>query len=174
MDELVEQRRKWFEEYFQIIENGISKPPRPKPRYTCPCCGYPTLFQRAGFEVCELCDWEDDGQDDPHADEVLGGPNGAYSLAAARLNFKSHYIMYDPHEVTGRIGSRGNSPIEDQEKRTLASTFDAMVGETDQSIIDTLWQRIFEAEKLLKNEKLRRVREYEAQAKKRGTSAMKG
>ncbi len=174
MDEMFEQRRKWFDGYFQVFENGISKPSRSKTRYTCPCCGYPTLFQRGGFEVCELCDWEDDGQDDPHANEVWGGPNGSYSLAAARLNFKSHYIMYDPNEVTDRIGNPGNSPIEDQEKRTIAGAFDVMMGETDQSVIDALWQRIFEAEKMLKNEKLRTVREYEAQAKKRGTYRKNG
>ena len=71
-------------------------------------------FNAVADEVCELCDWEDDGQDDPHADEVWGGPNGAYSLADARLNFKHYYIMYDPHEITNHIGGSGNSAIEDQ------------------------------------------------------------
>ncbi|WP_438349263.1 hypothetical protein ACP8HI_00785 [Paenibacillus sp. FA6] len=37
---------------------------------------------------------EDDGQDDPHADKVWGGPNSDYSLTEARGNFKKHYIMY--------------------------------------------------------------------------------
>ena len=33
--------------------------------------------------------WEDDGQDDPHADKVRGGPNGRLSLAQGRLNFEA-------------------------------------------------------------------------------------
>lgn len=49
-------------------------------REKCPCCGFPTLEELRGYEICELCDWEDDGQDDPYANQVLGGPNGDYSL----------------------------------------------------------------------------------------------
>jgi hypothetical protein len=33
------------------------------------------LSERGGYEICRLCNWEDDGQDDPHAEEVWGGPN---------------------------------------------------------------------------------------------------
>lgn len=54
----------------------------------CPCCGYLTLGERAAYDLCPVCFWEDDGQDDPHADEVRGGPNGHLSLAAARANFQ--------------------------------------------------------------------------------------
>jgi hypothetical protein len=46
-----------------------------------------TLAERGGFEICPVCFWEDDGQDDPDADVVLGGPNGSLSLTAARRNF---------------------------------------------------------------------------------------
>lgn len=45
--------------------------------------------------MCQICWWEDDGQDDSTADEVWGGPNGDYSLSAARANFASHGHMYD-------------------------------------------------------------------------------
>ncbi|GGK46377.1 membrane protein [Planomonospora parontospora subsp. parontospora] len=55
--------------------------------YACPCCGYVTLDERGGFEICPVCFWEDDGQDDPDADVVLGGPNGRLSLTQARRNF---------------------------------------------------------------------------------------
>ncbi|BCB85706.1 CPCC family cysteine-rich protein [Phytohabitans suffuscus] len=55
--------------------------------YACPCCGYVTLAERGGFEICQVCFWEDDGQDDPDADAVLGGPNGSMSLTGARRNF---------------------------------------------------------------------------------------
>lgn len=61
---------------------------------TCPCCGYPTLLIRDSYDICPVCNWEDDGQDDPEADEQFGGPNGEYSLTQARLNFCRNFTMY--------------------------------------------------------------------------------
>ncbi|MFI6495541.1 CPCC family cysteine-rich protein [Streptomyces sp. NPDC050564] len=56
--------------------------------YRCPCCGYLTLAERGGFEICHVCFWEDDGQDEHDADEVRGGPNGSLSLTKARETFR--------------------------------------------------------------------------------------
>jgi hypothetical protein len=53
----------------------------------CPCCRYLTLKSRGDFEICPVCFWEDDGQDDQDASLVRGGPNGALSLDEARRNF---------------------------------------------------------------------------------------
>jgi hypothetical protein len=55
--------------------------------YDCPCCGYRTLAERGGYEICPVCFWEDDGQDDHDADRVRGGPNGSLSLTEGRRNF---------------------------------------------------------------------------------------
>lgn len=55
--------------------------------YRYPCCRYRTLHERGGDEICPMCFWEDDGQDDYDADDVRGGPNGALSLIQARQNF---------------------------------------------------------------------------------------
>lgn len=60
----------------------------------CPCCRFYTLEERGIFDICRICWWEDDGQDDHNADEVTGGPNGAYSLSVARENFLDHGDMY--------------------------------------------------------------------------------
>lgn len=68
-------------------------------RYLCPCCFMPTLSARAVYEVCEICDWEDDGQDSDDADIVRGGPNGDYSLREARNNFVQHFTMYRPADT---------------------------------------------------------------------------
>ena len=54
----------------------------------CPCCNFRTLRERGGFEICPVCDWEDDGQDDTDADKVRGGPNQDLSLTKARENFE--------------------------------------------------------------------------------------
>ncbi len=58
--------------------------------YHCPCCRFPTLKTRGSFEICEVCFWEDDGQDDHDVDRVRGGPNGHLSLADARDNFNAY------------------------------------------------------------------------------------
>ncbi len=58
------------------------------PKCACPCCGYRTLSERGGFEICPVCFWEDDGQDDEDADVVRGGPNHSLSLTEARRNFR--------------------------------------------------------------------------------------
>jgi hypothetical protein len=57
------------------------------PAFRCPCCRFKTLRGRGQDEVCPVCFWEDDGQDEHDADEVRGGPNGTLSLMKARDNF---------------------------------------------------------------------------------------
>lgn len=54
--------------------------------FPCPCCGYCTLDERGGYDICPICWWEDDGQDNHDADEIRGGPNAALSLTQARIN----------------------------------------------------------------------------------------
>ena len=70
----------------------------PRASLPCPCCGFPTLGERAAWEICGICWCRTDGQDDPRADEVRGGPNAEYSLSAARANFRRHGDMYDRHK----------------------------------------------------------------------------
>ncbi|KAB8196239.1 hypothetical protein FH608_005540 [Nonomuraea phyllanthi] len=55
--------------------------------HPCPCCGFLTLATRGGYEICPVCFWEDDGQDDHDADDVRGGPNYELSLTQGRRNF---------------------------------------------------------------------------------------
>jgi hypothetical protein len=55
----------------------------------CLCCGSRTLTTPGDFELCPVCWWQDDGQDDVDADVVRGGPNGTLSLTAARANFQA-------------------------------------------------------------------------------------
>ena len=57
--------------------------------YACPCCGYATIAEPANFEICEICFWEDDGQDSRDTNACIGGPN-AVSLTQARFN----YLVY--------------------------------------------------------------------------------
>jgi hypothetical protein len=55
--------------------------------HRCPCCKFKTLHGRGEDEICEVCFWHDDGQDDAEADEIWGGPNKSLSLRQAQRNF---------------------------------------------------------------------------------------
>ncbi|MHA5051546.1 CPCC family cysteine-rich protein [Streptomyces sp. SD15] len=68
---------------FMIVRGSAEDGP-----YRCPCCGFITLTERAAFEICDVCYWEDDGQDERDADEVRGGPHHDLSLRQARRNFE--------------------------------------------------------------------------------------
>src|SRR5207253_839828 len=59
------------------------------PRQPCPCCRHLTLWKAGhNYEICPVCFWEDDGQDDSDADVVRGGPNGRLSLTEARRSYR--------------------------------------------------------------------------------------
>ena len=78
----------------------------------CPCCGYRTLDSLGAYEICVVCWWEDDGQDNDDADVVRGGPNGDLSLTQARVNFLKQGI-FDPNREDLR---RSQSPPEKYNK----------------------------------------------------------
>jgi hypothetical protein len=59
-------------------------------RYRCPCCGYRTLDAPGAFELCPVCWWEDDGQEDADAEEVRLTVNGQLSLNEARAFYASY------------------------------------------------------------------------------------
>jgi hypothetical protein len=69
-----------FENVYKLIEQHKT--------YRCPCCKFKTLFGRSHYEICPVCFWEDDGQDEHDAEEVRGGPNGGLSLRQAQSNFR--------------------------------------------------------------------------------------
>jgi hypothetical protein len=73
------RRLAWFDEYTA----RLNARPRDLP-LRCPCCGYKTLREWTAVEICEVCFWEDGGQDDGDLDECRAGPNGSLSLREAR------------------------------------------------------------------------------------------
>ena len=56
-------------------------------KFVCPCCGYKTFSEELNgtYEICEICFWEDDGQD---LTELIihSGPNHI-TLGEGRMNF---------------------------------------------------------------------------------------
>jgi hypothetical protein len=131
-----------------------------KIRVSCPCCGYPTLESPANYDICELCNWEDDGQDDESADEVWGGPNSDYSLSEARKNFLKYRVMYAPRRDQ-RI-TAGDSELEYETKGQLISAFDKLLSSELQDR-GGLEAEITRLEEILKAETSRKIKAYEAQ-----------
>ncbi|GCE08215.1 hypothetical protein KDAU_55440 [Dictyobacter aurantiacus] len=63
----------------QPAENG---------KYRCPCCGYRTLNDRCEYELCAVCGWQDDGQDNWDATTNRPLSPNHMSLALARENYQ--------------------------------------------------------------------------------------
>ena len=120
----------------------------------CPCCGYDTLVERVGYEICYLCNWEDDGQDDPHADEVWGGPNGDYSLSEARENFQKYGIMYRPTHTSKFV----ESPKKITAKKNIIKAFEKIETARNDKEKGKYWRRIGKNRNILWQELLKRIR----------------
>lgn len=91
------------------------------PLSTCPCCGYPTISNDI-YDICPICGWEDDGQDDDEAEIVRGGPNGGLSLTEARQNFVGlggKYRAADPRYASNVAAT--------SERACLTKAYDALL-----------------------------------------------
>lgn len=55
--------------------------------YRCPCCKFKTLESRGHDDICPVCFWQDDGQDEHDAADIRGGPNKNLSLEQAQANY---------------------------------------------------------------------------------------
>lgn len=68
--------------------------------FSCPCCWFPTLYKRNVYDICCICWWEDDGQDEHNKHDVLGWPNWTLSLYQAqkiifsKINYKKILISF--------------------------------------------------------------------------------
>lgn len=79
----------WFNWYVENLEHeSVVHPAEAQPAYRCPCCNSLTFCGRGHFEICPVCYWEDDGQDETDAATVRGGPNGHLNLVQARENYR--------------------------------------------------------------------------------------
>jgi hypothetical protein len=104
--EELERRREWFEWYLeQQANNSVRSEEGEAGPFRCPCYDCLTLDERGGYEICPVCFWEDDGQDDHDADVVRGGPNAALSLtegsaAQGRRTAGARLLSLGPHQRT--------------------------------------------------------------------------
>jgi hypothetical protein len=148
-------RRAYFDNY---ADTADASPGRYGRRFTCPCCGYPTLRGRSAYEICFLCGWEDDGQDDPNADENFGGPNHGFTLVRARGNFERYLVMYEPNSDTSVGGS--DTPAENEAKTQAIVALERLL-QSPESEHPQLWERVRSAERELHQLLKQRIRRFE-------------
>jgi hypothetical protein len=60
----------------------VEKPTEGQKTYRRPCCRFKTPYGRGQDEICPVCFWHDDGQDEDGADEVWGGPEQIAELVS--------------------------------------------------------------------------------------------
>ena len=136
------ERRAFFDEYAEKVDVTVGRYGR---RCTCPCCGYPTLGGRASYQICFLCSWEDDGQDDSNVDD-RDGPNHGLSLAEARSNFENHLVMYEPGHDPRTTGEDTEEEL--AEKRKAVAAFEEL--QTAEAVQHPqLWETIRSTERAL-------------------------
>lgn len=76
-------------------------------KFPCPCCGYLSLPRRGLLDHCEICFWEDDGQDDLTAHLDNGGPN--------RGTLWEHRATFLKHEwISGPLAPQTRAPKPDE------------------------------------------------------------
>jgi hypothetical protein len=146
----IRQRRAFFDDYGSRSAEQAAILPSRGIRFSCPCCGYPTLAGRGTDEICELCWWEDDGQDDDQADEVWGGPNHDYSLNDARENFQMFGVKYPPQNDT-RVGGPDSETVRGI-KTELIGAFEAIMKEPSAGRLNELWEQVRILERGLERE----------------------
>lgn len=66
----------------------------------CPCCNYQTLVQRGQYDICPVCFWEDDGNNDPNR---YSGPNHT-TLLEGRSNYQEYGACSE--EVVNSVASK--------------------------------------------------------------------
>lgn len=110
----------------------------------CPACGYPTILRRNSYEYCSLCDWEDDGQDDPYAHECWGGPNGRITLDQARDNFEVTGCMYieTRHTLLPMTAALTFDPRVLKAKKRICRAYDALMTLPPGADIAAQWEEI--------------------------------
>ena len=84
--------------------------------FPCPCCGYLVFGEPPGsFDICPICDWEDDNVQLAFPD-LAGGANGV-SLIQAQQNFAA--FGTSDSRTKSRVRSPRETDARDSDWRTL-------------------------------------------------------
>lgn len=128
------QRRGFFESHPEHCNGHVP----------CPACGYPTLRRRNSYDYCSLCNWEDDGQDDPHTHERWDESNDN-SLDQARANFEQTCCVWPlakRGDFSPWIEARLFDPRAIEARRRICRAYDALMALATPAEIAAQWEEI--------------------------------
>ena len=133
-------RRQLFDNYLKTAQLD---------KFTCPSCGFPTLNEKSGYEICAVCNWEDDGQDDHNEDEILGGPNYELSLTAGRLKIGEELLTL-AQKLNGQIITNPDKifSILNGHSRNIQTATNKMTGH--ETLDHPLWEEYRKTEQSIK------------------------
>lgn len=136
-----QERRKTINKY--IEQNGLELT-------VCPGCGFPSFSKDWYQQICSVCNWQHDGQDDPQEDESWGGPN-KISLTENRLNICKS-LKIKSIELRGKIiidPKRIIDTLKTHEERMNSFDDDKFM---DALRTDPIWQEYDDASKEIIND----------------------
>jgi Cysteine-rich CPCC len=122
-------------------------------RVPCPCCGFVTLEAPGEYDICVLCNWEDEGLGEADLDERSGANHG-YTLRRARENFTDHRDMYDKGDAAAK-----RSPAKVAAKKQLIAAFRALRARPADEH-EALWATIEHAESAIWTDLQRESRQF--------------
>ncbi len=160
----MDARRAWLEAF--LAERTRPDGPSDGRRFTCPCCGLALLRSRGAGEICDLCNWEDEGLDDPDL-HATSRANPPYTLAQARQAFRRYGVMYHPADDP-RIGG-ADTPEETQLKQAVVAAFERIGPETGREELAETWRRVDHLLQCLDAELKKKVYAYELRQRRRGS-----
>ena len=113
---------------------------------TCACCGFNTIGEKGGYEICSICYWEDDPVQE--ADPWFGGGANKPSLCQAQLNYQQYGAMekrFTSNVVPPKpsdLMNRNWRPLTDEDKKYISTPaeIEAAWG-THKSISYNYWER---------------------------------
>lgn len=84
MHESFGARNSWLQAKLEQEGEAVEVVGEPEEMVECRCCGALSIHERGAYEICPVCFWEDDGQQDL---DRVSGPNHM-TLREGRENFK--------------------------------------------------------------------------------------
>ncbi len=133
-------------------------------KVTCPCCGFLMLTERNVGEICDLCNWEDEGFDDDQAHQ-RSPSNAPYTLAQAREAFRRYGVMYPP-EDDPRIGGP-DTPTETAAKQGIVARLESIPDIETREELAEIFQQVQDALEILDEQLKTKVARYEARERRR-------
>jgi hypothetical protein len=74
--------------YFEAAASLVSARKLIGDAYACPCCDSLSFSEAGGYEICDICGWEDDPVQE--ANPMMAGGANKLSLIQAKDFFKLH------------------------------------------------------------------------------------